>query len=275
MLPTSELFHVNAEQCSCVVLYETEQKYSTLRMSNREILAFQFQICYQHWSRSNNAAVIKAIIPNPQTHQYTDDEESLRWFHLKSFLKMFSTEQNTFFAEKWSLTWQPDEGSNFTNRWRGWIGDYDDNDTTLLYNTDDDGENDVAEPEGEEGEGRIFCDLHDDNTAAGTVLSELDNVKTLPTNEILGCLYDICTALGHKIARYLWRTGICCIDCDIMDCDVAMTMLSINVNNQDKSDDEGTWAVLRVVHCQHFVPKYWILGSCYEVADCVSRYCQR
>ena len=38
---------------------------------------------------------------------------------------------------------------------------------------------------------RIFCDLHDDNTAAGTVLSELDNVKTLPTNEILGCLYDI------------------------------------------------------------------------------------
>ena len=68
MLPTSELFHVNAEQCSCVVLYETGQKYSTLRMSNIEILAFQFQICYQHWSRSNNAAVIKAIIPNPQTH---------------------------------------------------------------------------------------------------------------------------------------------------------------------------------------------------------------
>ena len=87
--------------------------------------------------------------------------------------------------------------------------------------------------------------------------------------------YVVCTALGHKIARYLWRTGICCIDCDIMDCDVAMTMLSINVNNQDKSDDEGTWAVLRVVHCQHFVPKYWILGSWYEVADCVSRYCQR
>ena len=106
---------------------------------------------------------------------------------------MFSTEQNTFFAEKWSLTWQPVEESNFTNRWRGWIGDYDDNDTTLLYNTDDDGENDVAEPEGEEGEGRIFCDLHDDNTAAGTVLSELDNVKTLPTNEILGCFYGICS----------------------------------------------------------------------------------
>ena len=48
-----------------------------------------------------------------------------------------------------------------------------------------------------QGGGRIFCDLHDDNTAAGTVLSELDNVKTLPTNEILGCLYDICRALGH------------------------------------------------------------------------------
>ena len=50
---------------------------------------------------------------------------------------------------------------------------------------------------------RLFCDLYDDNTAAGTVLSELDNVKTLPTNEILGCLYGICTALGHKIARHL------------------------------------------------------------------------
>ena len=50
---------------------------------------------------------------------------------------------------------------------------------------------------------RVFFDLQDDNTAAGTVLSELDNVKTLPTNEILGCLYGICTALGHKIARYL------------------------------------------------------------------------
>ena len=122
---------------------------------------------------------------------------------------------------------------------------------------------------------RIFCDLHDDNTAAGTVLSELDNVKTLPTNEILGCLYGIRRALGHKIARHLWRTGICCIDCDIMNCDVAMTMLTINVNNQNKSDDEGTWAVLRVIHCQHFVPKYWILGSWYEVADCGSRYCQR
>ena len=88
-------------------------------------------------------------------------------------------------------------------------------------------------------------------------------------------VYGICTALGHKIARHLWRTGICCIDCDIMGCDVTMTMLTINVNNQNKSDDEGTWAVLRVGHCQHFVPKYRILGSWYEVADCVSRYCQR
>ena len=49
------------------------------------------------------------------------------------------------------------------------------------------------------GRGRrgVFCDLHDDNTAVGTVQSELDNDKTLPTNEILGCLYDICRALGH------------------------------------------------------------------------------
>ena len=43
--------------------------------------------------------------------------------------------------------------------------------------------------------GGVYDD--NDNTAAGTVLSELDNVKTLPTNEILGCLYDICRALGH------------------------------------------------------------------------------